>query len=152
MDIASLISIGGGIIVIVFGIISSGASITTYIDYPSLIITFGGAFVSSLGCFKMPEFVNGLKGAALIFKEPPIPSAEEIIKTIVNLSNVARKEGLLALDEASQGIDDPFLRKGVMLVVDGTDPDLVRGIMETELDAIESRHKLVWSVWDKLGE
>ena len=80
MDIASLISIGGGIIVIVFGIISSGASIITYIDYPSLIITLGGAFVSSLGCFKMPEFVNGLKGAALIFKEPPIPSAEEIIK------------------------------------------------------------------------
>lgn len=152
MDIASLISIGGGFVIIIFGIVSSGAQITQYIDFPSIIITFGGSFMATIGCFKMDEFINGLKGMNLIFKEPPIPSPEEIIKSIVGMADTARKEGLLALEGSAENVEDPFLKKGVMLVVDGTDPDLVRGIMETEMDAIEERHKKVWSVWDKLGE
>lgn len=152
VDIASLISIFGGLVVIIYGILSTGAKITSYIDYPSIIITFGGAFMATIGCFKMPEFVNGMKGMNLIFKEPQGSKPGDIIKTVIDLANVSRKEGLLALDEATSSIEDPFLRKGVMLVVDGTDPDLVRGILETELNSIEDRHKKVWSVWDKLGE
>lgn len=152
MDIASLVSIFGGFVIIVFGILSSGAKISTYIDFDSIIITFGGSFMATIGCFKMSEFINGMKGINLIFKEPQGSKPGDIIKTIIDLANVSRKEGLLALDEATSSIEDPFLRKGVMLVVDGTDPELVRGILETELNSIEDRHKRVWSVWDKLGE
>ncbi len=152
MDLASLVALGGGVLVIMFGIISSGASVLSYIDVPSLIITLGGDFVATMGNYKLPEFINGLKGITLIIKEPAGSKPEELIRTIINLANVSRKEGLLALDEATAEIQDPFLRKGVMLVVDGTDQDLVRAIMETELTAMEERHKLVWTVWDKLGE
>jgi chemotaxis protein MotA len=63
-----------------------------------------------------------------------------VIRNIINLSNVARKEGLLALEEAANNIEDDFLKKGIMLIVDGTDPELVRSIMETELGAIDARH------------
>ena len=59
------------------------------------------------------------------------------------MANIARKEGLLALEEAAQDMDDKFLQKGVLLIVDGTDPELVRNILETELAFIEGRHSEV---------
>ena len=62
------------------------------------------------------------------------------------MSNVGRKEGLLALEEAANGIEDEFLKKGIMLVVDGTDPELVRGILETDMVCLETRHKDVGSL------
>lgn len=152
MDIASFIGLvfcGG---CFVFGIIVGGASFMTFVDIPSIIITFGGALSSVLAAFKLDEFINGLKGIGRALKEPNKQNPAEVISTIIGLSNTARKEGLLALDEATSNIEDPFLRKGIMLVVDGTDPDLVRGILETELTAIEARHKKVTDVIDKIGE
>lgn len=152
MDIASLIGLifcGG---CFVFGIISGGGDFGSFIDGPSIIITFGGAFASTMAAFKMNEFINGLKGIGRALKEPLKQDPAQVISSIIGLSNTARKEGLLALDEATSNIEDPFLRKGIMLVVDGTDPDLVRGILETELSAIESRHKKVTDVLDKAAE
>ncbi|MEE3379154.1 MAG: MotA/TolQ/ExbB proton channel family protein [Lachnospiraceae bacterium] len=108
--------------------------------------------MATIGCYKLPEFINAQKMLLVIMKEPAGAKPAELIGTIINLANVSRKEGLLALDEATTDIEDPFLRKGVMLVVDGTDPDLVRAILETEMNAIEDRHKINWGVWDKLGE
>ena len=97
--------------------------------------------MATIGCYKLPEFINAQKMLLVIMKEPAGAKPAELIGTIINLANVSRKEGLLALDEATTDIEDPFLRKGVMLVVDGTDPDLVRAILETEMNAIEDRHK-----------
>mgnify|MGYP000540488273 FL=1 len=82
----------------------------------------------------------------------PLPSNEkETIDSIITLSNVARKEGLLALEEAANSIEDEFMKKGVLLIVDGTDPELVRSILETELGCIEERHKSIIGFWDNLG-
>ena len=64
---------------------------------------------------------------------------------------MARKEGLLSLEEAAADLDDDFLKKGILLIVDGTDPELVRAIMETELISIEGRHKAKVGFWDTLG-
>ena len=74
-----------------------------------------------------------------------------MIRKIIDLSNVARKEGLLSLEEAAADMDDAFLKKGILLMVDGTDPELVRAIMETELVSIEGRHKTCIGFWDTLG-
>ena len=71
---------------------------------------------------------------------------------IIELSNVSRKEGLLALEEAAGSIDDEFLKKGIMLVVDGTDAELVRGILETDMLSMEERHKKTISFWEFWGE
>ena len=68
------------------------------------------------------------------------------------MSNIARKEGLLALEEAANGVEDEFLKKGIMLVVDGTDPELVRGILETDLTCIEDRHKKTIGFYEKWAE
>ncbi len=153
MDIASLASIVLGVVVVVFGIISSGgvSAFGTFVDVPSLIITIGGSIFSSMGNFKLKDFINGMKSISMPFKDNTSDPAE-VIKTIIDLSNVARKEGLLALEEATNGIEDAFLKKGIMLVVDGTDPELVRGIMETDLMCLEDRHKNVIAFWDKWAE
>lgn len=153
MDIASLAGLLLGVAMFVFGVLSNGGleALGGMYDLPSLIITVGGSISGVLGSMKLAEFVTGLKGMSLIFKENPDNPADTI-KKIIELSNVARKEGLLALEEAANEIEDNFLKKGIMLVVDGTDPELVRNIMETTLECIEDRHKKVISFWEKWAE
>ncbi|MCR5256411.1 MAG: motility protein A [Acetatifactor sp.] len=141
-----------GLGMLIFGIISS-AGVTgfgEYIDPPSAIITFGGAIAATLASFSLNDFIAGLKAMTLIFKAPAMNVAE-VISKIIELSNVARKEGLLSLEENAADLDEPFLKKGILLIVDGTDPDLVRAIMETELVSIEGRHKNLIGVWETLG-
>ena len=134
MDIASLAGIILGAVMFVFGVFSNGGfeALKNMVDPASIIITVGGSISGVLAAHKLPDFINGLKGITLTFKEKAEDPAETI-KKIIDLSNVARKEGLLALEEAANDIEDDFMKKGVMLVVDGTDPELVRGIMEIGL-------------------
>ncbi len=152
MDIASLVGFLFCFAMLVFGILSSAGltGIVRYLDLPSAIITFGGALGATLCSFTMSDFVAGLKTFTLIFKMPALDTSE-MIKKIIDLSNVARKEGLLSLEEAASDLDEPFLKKGILLIVDGTDPDLVRGILETELVNAEGRHKNLIGFWDALG-
>ena len=152
MDIASAIGLVVCFGLMFYGIVGSNgmSALASFIDRDSIFITFGGAFFAVLASKTLPQFVTGLKSFKMIFKMPTV-QAGEVIKQIINLSNVARKEGLLALEEASGGIEDAFLKKGIMLVVDGTDPELVRAIMETEMDAIEGRHKENSGFWEDVG-
>ncbi len=151
MDIASLAGIILGLVMVVFGIISGGGVFSGFIDVPSVIITVGGSISSVLSSHKMSDFLTGMKSIALPFKNK-VMDPSETIKAVIDLSNVGRKEGLLALEEAANGIEDEFLKKGIMLVVDGTDPDLVRGILETDIMCLEERHKKVIGFWDKWAE
>lgn len=153
MDIASLAGIILGAVMFVFGVFSNGGfeALKNMVDSASIIITVGGSISGVLAAHKLPDFINGLKGITLTFKEKAEDPAETI-KKIIDLSNVARKEGLLALEEAANDIEDDFMKKGVMLVVDGTDPELVRAILETDLMCLEDRHKSVTSVWEKWAE
>ena len=120
MDIASLLGMVLGFAMVIFGIISNGASIPGYIDPASVIITLGGSVMGVLGSHKLKDFIGGFKSISLVFKDE-VMDAGAVISNVINLANVARKEGLLALEEASGEIEDPFLKKGIMLVVDGTD-------------------------------
>ena len=153
MDIASLVGLILGAVMVVFGILSSGGSIgEDFMDLPSVIITIGGSLAGTLASHKLADFIGGLKSIGLAMKEPSVGDASEVISNIINLSNISRKEGLLALEEATHDMDDEFLKKGINLVVDGTDPDLVRGILETDLINLEARHKKVIGFWEKWAE
>lgn len=153
MDIASLAGIILCLIMMIYGLISSAGLaniVPEYWNYPSAIITFGGAFFATMASVSMADFIGGLKSFLLIFKAPALNTAE-MIQKIIELSNIARKEGLLSLEEAATDMEEPFLKKGILLIVDGTDPDLVRAIMETELVSIEGRHKTRIGFWETLG-
>lgn len=153
MDIATIVGLVIGIACCIIGIISSGGvtAFGNFVDPASFIVTFGGAFGCMLTQAKsIPEMGKCIKTISLAFK---VPKADEVnvIENIIRLSNIARKEGLLALEEAANDVDDEFLKKGIMLIVDGTDPELVRSIMETELSAIDGRHNEKISFWANLG-
>lgn len=155
MDIATLIGLVAAFLLMIFGIVySDGAIIITnimsFVDIPSILITFGGAFMTQLASYTVADYLNGLKSITLAFK-PSVFDIQNIITNIIELSNVARKDGLLALEESARSIDNAFLQKGILLVVDGTEPDLVRGIMEAELINVETRHKKNIEFWQALG-
>lgn len=152
MDIASILGMILCCVMIVYGIITNAGieGAIHYYDFASVIITIGGAFTATLASYSLQDFLSGLKSFLLIFKVPTL-NTSEMIRKIIDLSNIARKEGLLSLEEAAADLDEPFLKKGILLIVDGTDPELVRAIMETELVSVEGRHKNLIGFWDTLG-
>ena len=152
MDIASLIGLVAGFGLMIFGIIYGNdlSVLQRFWDVPSILITFGGAFTSVLTSYNLKDYISNLKGFTQIFK-PPVVDEAGTINSIIELSNVARKEGLLALEETANDLEDEFLKKGILLIVDGTDPELVRGILETELMCIEDRHKDVIGFWEHVA-
>ena len=149
MDIASLAGILLALFMLVFGIISSAGvgGFGEYLDPASAIITFGGAFSCTLMSVSLQNYIAGLKSFTLIFKAPTLNTSDMIGK-IIELSNVARKEGLLALEEVAGTLEDEFMKKGILLIVDGTEPELVRGILETELVNMDERHRAGSSFFD----
>lgn len=150
MDIASIVGIVGALFFLVVSILLGGDLMSFY-DAPSIMIVIGGAFMSTMVAYPMDRYINALKAVGIVFKNRKIDESI-VIKKVIELSNVARKEGLLALEEATEGIDDDFLKKGILLIVDGTDPELVRNILETELAFIQGRHGAVSGFYGKLGE
>ncbi|MCH5343640.1 MAG: MotA/TolQ/ExbB proton channel family protein [Acetatifactor sp.] len=152
MDLASLLGMIICLGMLVFGIISAAGlgGFGSYLDAPSAIITFGGAFAAVLTSYSLQDYISGLKSLTLIFKAPAM-NTSDMIKKIIDLSNIARKEGLLSLEEAASDLDEPFLKKGILLVVDGTDPDLVRAIMETEMTCVDDRHKKFAGFWETVA-
>lgn len=153
MDLGTIIGLIFGLVFTVFGIMTGpdgASSIFNFYDSSSIIITLGGAFSSVISSFTLKGTLEGFKGFLIALKGIKVNEGQTI-KTIIELSNVARKEGLLALEEAANNLGDDFLKKGILLIVDGTDPELVRAIMETELDSIESRHGNVVRFWETVA-
>ncbi len=155
MDIASIIGLIMCGILIVFGITYDHGTfifskLQNFFDIPSIIITIGGTFSCVLASNSMKDFISGIKSFTLALKVPRFDEAA-IIRQIIDLSNIARKEGLLALEESANSLEDEFMKKGILLIVDGTDPELVRNILETELVNIDSRHKRLISFWKNIA-
>jgi chemotaxis protein MotA len=149
MDIATIGGIVIGMALVVWGILTN-SSIGAYIDAASMIIVVGGgtaAFFVSYPLAKALSIGNVLKKAINMNEY----GADSIIKQIIELANVARREGLLALEDATGDINDQFLQKGIMLIVDGTDPELVQNILESEISNVEDRHDVGSGMFDALG-
>lgn len=149
MDLSSTIGLLLGIVFIIRGIVTSG-NLSSFWDLPSVIIVLGGTIASTLASYPIKDFLNIGKviKKAFFYKEE---SPDEVITEIIGLANVARKEGLLSLEEYAENLDDEFLQKGIMLIVDGTDPDLVRNILETELVFLEERHLEGQGIFQTMG-
>lgn len=150
MDISTLVGLIAGTIFMIVSILLSGR-LSLFWDAASVMIVFGGAFSSLLIAYPLPKYLEALKTAKYAFTSIKV-EPKGVIKQINELALAARKEGLLALEEMATRMEDPFLKKGVLLIVDGTDPELVRSILETELTFIETRHKDNQSFWNNLAE
>ena len=154
MDIASLIGLVSGIFFIVAAIVIAASgdftAVFAFMDAPSVMVVIGGTIASMLVGNPMSSILNAMKATKYVFSPPKLEPADAI-GNIVRLANLARKEGILALEESARNMDDEFLQKGIMLIVDGTDPELTRNIMETELAYIDNRHREVKTIWENIA-
>ncbi|ADZ84156.1 motility protein A [Cellulosilyticum lentocellum] len=151
MDISTIIGLVSGIVFVLISIVLGDGRIMLFIDYPSMLIVFGGIISALFVSYPIPKFLEGLKTGKHVFSKQEIDPTE-VISKINELALSARKEGLLALEEIAQGMDDPFLQKGILLIVDGTDAELLRSILETEIAFVENRHKDNQKFWDSIAE
>ena len=127
--------------------IALSGSISNFWDIKSVFIVVGGTLFATLASFSFDRIKSALKAAKLAFqKENTDLNAD--IDYIIKIANVARRDGLLALEEVTEELTDPFLKKAIMLVVDGSDPELIQSVLETEIDATRARHADVRAVFD----
>jgi chemotaxis protein MotA len=139
MDLGTLLGIFIGSGLVVFGIIDSGAPFSTFVSFGSLLITVGG----SLGGIIVATPLNKLKNIGKYFgKTFKTESFDErgIIQVLVSFSEKARREGILALEDDLDELDDEFLKKGIQMAVDGTDPEIIKDMLYNEVDQLEARH------------
>jgi len=125
-------------------------NVMSYFNISAGLIVFGGTIGASMVAFPMSVVKRLPKMIMMSFREPVMDPAG-VVQQFVKLAERARKEGLLALEQEAPGIADPLIRKGVMLVVDGTDPEIVRQILEIEIMAREARHETGISLLEALG-
>ncbi|MBN2040954.1 MAG: motility protein A [Spirochaetes bacterium] len=147
MDIATLGGIIAGFVFLGLGIIFAKGNIGLFADPTSVMVTVLGSFSALIASNPLKRIIGLWDVAKNAFFTANF-NPDEMIITLVSFSEKARREGLLALEDDLDELEDAFLRKGIQLVVDGTDPELVRRIMETELEHLMSRHETGKKIFD----
>jgi len=147
MNIGLVIGLVAGFGALVFGILVAGGNLLLFWDAPSVIVTFGGGWCALMVAYplarlaQMPTYMR-----IAIF--PPKFNPVELIINLVTFAEKSRKEGLLALEDDIEGVEDPFLKKGLQLVVDSIDPELIRVILEIDIDSMAERHDANKKIFD----
>lgn len=150
MDLATILGIVIAIASLLVANILEGGHTSALLKGSAALIVFGGTIGATMTCFGLDE----LKSIGSLFKiafTSQDYTPLKVIDIIVRFAEKARREGLLALEADIAEIDDEFLQKGIQLIVDGTDPELVRDILETELAYIEDRHHKAASIFEAAG-
>ncbi len=140
MDIASIIGFVGGLGIVIAGAWLSG-SLGGLIDIPSVFITGGGSYLCLFLTYPLSYVVGIFNVMGRVFKTYDY-GEKALVQKLVSFSEKARREGILALEEEIQDLDDDFMRGGLRLVVDGTDGEVIRTLMENELSQMEARHNI----------
>jgi chemotaxis protein MotA len=150
VDISSIIGLALGMAAVFGGAVLEGLPISAIVQPTAFIIVFGGMLGAILLQSPQVDLINAVKDLPIIFlgvKEKPA----EVAELIVSMALKARKEGILALQNEIASIDDPFLKKGLELMTDGTDPQLLRELLETELGHYEESVGHASKVWEGCG-
>lgn len=138
MDIATIIGVILGFIVIIWAILLGG-SWRIFWDVPSVAITIGGMLCSTLIHFSLPQFL----GIFAVVKKTivtKIPTSVELIQGMVNYATINRRDGALALEEQIKKANNAFLAKGLQMLVDGQEPDEIKDLMSLEIQYLQDRH------------
>lgn len=150
MDVATLIGIILALVFVFIGMTIEGTKITDLLLPPPWIIVMGGTMGVTLATGFLKDIGPIMKASkeALIAK---VHDGGEVVETMVKFAEKARREGLLALEEAVKDVNDPFLKKGIEMAVDGTDPEQLREIMEAEIYAYKSEREVPMKFWEAAG-
>lgn len=142
MDLGSIIGIISTIVIIVAVLIIEGGNPAELIGHPqAILLTFLGSLMAAGVSSPFSTLLSTPKLFMLAFQKNNF-EISQVIESLIEMAGKARRDGLLALEEETKAVEDDFLKKGLMLVVDGVDPAQVRSILHTEIEQMKERHAL----------
>ncbi len=134
-----------------FATVMGGGTLGTFIDAPSVLVTIGGSLATVMICFPLRSFFRSI----LIFRvalQNKSAAPGEAIAALVRMAEIARMDGLLALEQKATGLDNPFLTLGLQMTADGTSLEVIEGVLRAEMEALNLRHKEGKAFFDQLGK
>lgn len=138
MDFLTIAGLIGGVAAILLGQTLEGGHVGSIMQATAAIIVLGGTLGAVMVNYPLSVVMGTIKNLSMVLMEPKVNPAA-YINQIVDFAALSRREGLLALEQKVKTLTDPFFRKGLQLVVDGTEPKLIREIMEIEM-SMEEEH------------
>jgi len=150
MDILSIAGIVLAITAIVGGNLLDGGYTSQLLQLTAFLIVTGGTMGAVMLQTSFPVFIRAMNMLRWVFVTPEV-NMEETIEKLVNWSQMSRREGLLALENASEEEQHLFSRKGLQLLVDGNEPETIRSVMETEINVMEANELQAAKVFDAMG-
>ncbi len=150
IDFISVVGITVSLAAILGGQVLEGGHIGSLLQVTAFVIVMGGTFGACMLQFTLPVFLQGVKMLRWVVL-PPVISLEEVIEQTTTWSQTARRGGLLALEPMMGEVDDPFVRKGLQLLVDGAEPEKLREALEVDMTAFEEHYRMAAKVWDAAG-
>ncbi|MEE2729709.1 flagellar motor protein PomA [Ketobacter sp.] len=148
MDLATLIGLIGALVIVVMAMVTGG-DVMIFVNIPSILIVVGGTVFAVMAKYSLGQFLGAMKimGKSFKFK---LSSPEEIIVEVVELADVARKGGLLSLE--GKEVSNDFLQKGIQLLVDGHDPEVVKSILSKDMREGVARHAIGKAIFVNIGD
>lgn len=151
MDIFLIIGVIAGILSVVVGMIVKGANVLVLLNPAAAIIILVGTAAAVMNSFPKNEFLKIPKVAGALFREKEKVDQGEIVSKILELAQLARKNGLLALEEVSQKTENKFMKRALNMVIDGVEPEYVKEVLNLEIESMEERHRLGSSFFTSAG-
>jgi len=149
MDKGTVIGIVAGLGLVIVSMLMGG-SVMAFFDIPSLLIVLGGTFAATLVNFPMADVIGVMKVTQKVIKEEIMPSSK-YIDQIVDISKKARTNGLLAIEEDLNNVDEDFMRVTLQHVVNGTENEDLGKLMDAELAIMTQRHKIGQRMYSAMG-
>lgn len=151
MDISSVVGVVIAFVTIIVGVVMKGVPITNLFVPAALLIIIGGTVATVIIAFPMKELKRIPKIFKILFTETKLPSNAAIIAMFTEWADLARREGLLALESKAVEIEDPFLKNGLSLAIDGQNADYIRDVLTEEVEAMEDRHASGAAIFTQAG-
>jgi chemotaxis protein MotA len=150
MDLGTVVGVPV-ILALLIGVGIGPSKLPLFIDIPSMAIVVGGTSAAIFVSYP-PSMVKGVFGIIKNALTPQVQPVVETIKLITSFAEQARREGILSLEARTEEVQDEFLKKGIQLAVDGTEPDLIKDILTTEIEFIEERHDINRGILDSVAD
>ena len=151
MNKTTIIGLVLGFIAVFVGMAMKGAPLSTLINPAAFLIIILGTIAAVVIAFPTDEIKKTPKLFGILFKEQQLMTERELLTLFVEWAGIARKEGLLALEEKVNQVEDQFLKHGMSMAIDGQTAEVIREVMEDDIEAMEERHALGASIFTQAG-
>lgn len=151
MDVFLIIGVLTGLFAVIVGMIVKGANVAVLLNPAAAIIILIGTMAAVMNSFPKKEFLKIPKVLGVLFRERKGDDPNNIIKQIVELAQLTRRDGLLSIEATIQGMENKFMKKGLEMVVDGMDAEYISEVLEMEIESMEERHRLGASFFTTAG-